>query len=132
MVTSDDVMAEINVTPFSDILLVLLVIFMILAALVTPAGFRKQIAAGDDPWPPPPITTVNSVDVLVSAKNRIVVDGRPSDLARIYVDMHALAVRYGRIHIALTADARSTYGVIIRILDAAKLAGLDDVGFVSS
>jgi biopolymer transport protein ExbD len=33
-----DVMAEINITPFTDVLLVLLIIFMILAALAAPPG----------------------------------------------------------------------------------------------
>ena len=36
-------MAEINITPFTDVLLVLLIIFMILAALVTPPGFEKEL-----------------------------------------------------------------------------------------
>jgi biopolymer transport protein ExbD len=35
----DAVMAEINITPFTDVLLVLLIIFMILAARVAPPGF---------------------------------------------------------------------------------------------
>ena len=39
----DEVMAEINITPFTDVLLVLLIIFMILAALVTPPGFQKNL-----------------------------------------------------------------------------------------
>ena len=32
----------------------------------------------------------------------------------------------------IVADAKAPYGIIIRILDAAKIAGLDDVGFVTS
>ena len=39
-----EVMAEINITPFTDVLLVLLIIFMILAALVAPPGFRERTA----------------------------------------------------------------------------------------
>jgi biopolymer transport protein ExbD len=34
--------------------------------------------------------------------------------------------------VSITADAKAPYGVIIRILDAAKEANLDDVGFVTS
>ena len=45
----DDVMAEINITPFTDVLLVLLIIFMILAALVTPPGFQKELPNNNDP-----------------------------------------------------------------------------------
>ena len=39
----EEVMAEINITPFTDVLLVLLIIFMILAALVAPPGFEKEL-----------------------------------------------------------------------------------------
>jgi biopolymer transport protein TolR len=45
----DNVMAEINITPFTDVLLVLLIIFMILAALVTPPGFQKDLPNHSDP-----------------------------------------------------------------------------------
>jgi len=37
-----EVMAEINITPFTDVLLVVLIIFMILAALVAPPVSRKN------------------------------------------------------------------------------------------
>ena len=36
-------MAEINITPFTDVLLVLLIIFIILAAIVVPPGFEKEL-----------------------------------------------------------------------------------------
>ena len=48
----DEVMAEINITPFTDVLLVLLIIFMILAALITPPGFQKQLPDKSDNSPP--------------------------------------------------------------------------------
>jgi biopolymer transport protein ExbD len=35
-------------------------------------------------------------------------------------------------HVSIIADAKAPYGIIIRILDAAKNAGLEDVGFVTS
>jgi biopolymer transport protein ExbD len=40
--------------------------------------------------------------------------------------------RKGDKHVSLTADVKAPYGTIIRILDAAKVAGLEDVGFVTS
>lgn len=44
-VLEDGIMAEINITPFTDVLLVLLIIFMILAALVAPPGAARVYAA---------------------------------------------------------------------------------------
>ena len=126
----DAVIAEINITPFTDVLLVLLIIFMILAALVAPPGFEKQLPRAGAP--PSKTTASRAIDVVVSERNAIFVDGRPSSAARIYADLLETVRRRGKLHVALTADVKSSYGTIIRVLDAAKIAGLDDLGFVSS
>ncbi|HUA09627.1 MAG TPA: biopolymer transporter ExbD [Candidatus Acidoferrales bacterium] len=126
-----DVMAEINITPFTDVLLVLLIIFMILAALVTPPGFEKEL----------PNTNNNQsqqqnqhkdIEVVVNAKGVIYVDGTRTDTTGIYRVMALTRIKRGNKHVSVTADTKAPYGVIIRILDAAKEAGLEDVGFVTS
>ncbi len=128
----DEVMAEINITPFTDVLLVLLIIFMILAALITPPGFQKQLPDKSDTAPPTVQTKSRSIEVLVNDKGRIFVDNKESDVNRIYADMGDVAKRRGHIHVSLAADVKAPYGIIIKILDAAKIAGLEDVGFVTS
>ena len=128
----DEVMAEINITPFTDVLLVLLIIFMILAALVTPPGFQKQLPDKSDNSPVTVRTKAKSIEVLVNDKGRIFVDNKESDVAHIYADLGDVARKRGRLHVSLAADIKAPYGVIIKILDAAKIAGLDDVGFVTS
>jgi len=128
----DEVMAEINITPFTDVLLVLLIIFMILAALITPPGFQKQLPDKSDNSPPTVVQKNKSIEVLVNEKGRIFVDNKESDVTHIYSDMIDVAKRRGRLHVSLAADVKAPYGIIIRILDAAKIAGLTDVGFVTS
>ena len=64
----DEVMAEINITPFTDVLLVLLIIFMILAALITPPGFQKQLPDKSDNSPPTVVQKNRSIEVLVNDK----------------------------------------------------------------
>jgi biopolymer transport protein TolR len=130
--SDDEVMAEINITPFTDVLLVLLIIFMILAALVAPPGFEKQLPDKSNPAPSQPQKKTDSIDVLVNDTGVIYVDGKRSDTTRIYTDMLDVRRRKGDKHVSLTADVKAPYGTIIRILDAAKIAGLEDVGFVTS
>ncbi|HEX3466954.1 MAG TPA: biopolymer transporter ExbD, partial [Candidatus Elarobacter sp.] len=60
----DAVMAEINITPFTDVLLVLLIIFMILAALVAPPGFEKQLPDSNDNPPPLQQHKTDNIEVL--------------------------------------------------------------------
>ncbi|MGD1065348.1 MAG: biopolymer transporter ExbD [Vulcanimicrobiaceae bacterium] len=128
----DQVMAEINITPFTDVLLVLLIIFMILAALVAPPGFEKQLPNSDNSPPQQQQKKTDDIEVLVNEKGVIFVDGKKTDDTHIYGDMEAVRRSKGNKHVALTADVKAPYGTIIRILDAAKIAGLNDVGFVTS
>ncbi len=129
-----EVMAEINITPFTDVLLVLLIIFMILAALILPPGFEKQLPNRCEPrCTSPAHVQPRSIDVVINAKGAIFVDGRSSDVRRVYADLASVAKRHGaHTHLSLIGDLRAPYAVVMRILDAAQRAGLDDVGFVTS
>jgi biopolymer transport protein ExbD len=128
----DQVMAEINITPFTDVLLVLLIIFMILAALVAPPGFEKQLPNSDNSPPQQQQKKSDDIEVLVNDKGVIFVDGTKTDSQGIYRVMTITAIKRPHKHVSITADTKAPYGVIIRILDAAKEAGLEDVGFVTS
>jgi len=128
----DEVMAEINITPFTDVLLVLLIIFMILAALITPPGFQKQLPNKSNPNQVNTDDKRKTIEVDVNDRGVIFVDGQRSTEQSIYNDMAEVERRRGNLHVSIVADAKAPYGLIIRILDAAKLAGLEDVGFVTS
>jgi biopolymer transport protein ExbD len=132
-----EVMAEINITPFTDVLLVLLIIFMILAALSAPPGFQKQLPKKNTS--PQNITKsqlIHSIDVEVTAKNRIYIDGKPVSSENLYqvmsntIAFHRTHPGYNT-HVSLLADLDASYNTIIKILDAARQAGDDDVGFVT-
>jgi biopolymer transport protein ExbD len=128
----DQVMAEINITPFTDVLLVLLIIFMILAALVTPPGFQKQLPDKSDNSPITQQKKQDNIEVLISDKGVIYVDNKKSDATHIYADMAEAKREKGDKHVSLTADIKAPYQSVITVLDAARINGLDDVGFVTS
>ena len=134
-----DVMAEINITPFTDVLLVLLIIFMILAALAAPPGFQKELPkSNQDKNKVTQHQLHYQIQVFVTAQNRIFVDGHPTTVNGVYSAIDG-AVRYHKAHaaqgylthISLIADSAAKYDTIIKILDAARAAGDDDVGFVT-
>ncbi len=124
-------MAEINITPFTDVLLVLLIIFMILAALSAPPGFEKQLGKSSNA-PSTPNNNHNNIEVDVNSRGVILVDGTRANDVTIYSVLADDIRRRGKKHISIIADAKAPYGIIIRILDAARAAGTDDVGFVTS
>ncbi len=128
----EEVMAEINITPFTDVLLVLLIIFMILAALVAPPGFEKELPNKNTNNHVDQNKNKNDIEVDVNNKGVIFVDGTKTDETGIYRVMYDASKKKPHHHVAIVADAKAPYGIIIRILDAAKNAGLEDVGFVTS
>ena len=128
----EEVMAEINITPFTDVLLVLLIIFMILAALVAPPGFEKQLPNRNPNSQTNFNKNKNNIEVDVNNKGVIYVDGTKTDQVGVYRVIYDASKRKPHHHVDIIADAKAPYGVIIRILDAAKNAGLEDVGFVTS
>ena len=127
-----EVMAEINITPFTDVLLVLLIIFMILAALSAPPGFEKQLGRTSNNPTNTPQNNHNNIEIDVSGRGLILVDGTKADAKTIYNVLETDIRKRGKKHISIIADAKAPYGIIIRILDAARAAGTDDVGFVTS
>ena len=133
-----DVMAEINITPFTDVLLVLLIIFMILAALAAPPGFQKQLSKKNNQ--PQTLTKQqlqHQIEIQVTAQNRVYIDGKLVPMSGLY-DTMSTTIAFHRAHanqgytthVSLIGDADSSYNTIIKILDAAREAGDDDVGFV--
>jgi biopolymer transport protein ExbD len=127
---NDATMAEINVAPFTGLLLVLLVVFVLLKSVVTPAGFQRKIpgcgcmhiAKG----------TPNRISISANVDGRVFVNGVRTDVEKIYPLLRKLAQKRGSPHVSVTADTDLDYGIIIRILDATRSAGLEDVGFVTS
>lgn len=127
----DDTMAEINVTPFTDVLLVLMIIFILLAAIALPPGFQRSLpnrcmpaCTGHPPKHP-------SIEVAIAPNGTIFVDTRPTSEASLYGVLASAARRDFKTKVNLTGDGRAPYGSIVRTLDAAKAAGLDDITFVT-
>jgi biopolymer transport protein ExbD len=104
---------------------------MILAALVTPPGFEKELPNHSNNTSQNQ-NQHNDIEVVVNAHGVIFVDGQRTDTQGIYRVMTLTRIKRGNKHVSVTADTKAPYGVIIRILDAAKEAGLEDVGFVTS
>ena len=129
---SDDVMVEINITPFTDVLLVLLIIFMILSSFTAPPGFQKSLPNRGTTTITDQKLKVKTIEVSVNAAGVIRIDDHRTTQQAMYRDLQSVVARRGRLHVSIIADAKAPYGVIIRVLDAAKLAKLDDVGFVTS
>ena len=124
------VLSETNITPFTDVLLVLLIIFMILAALVVPPGFEKRLDKCNC-TAPRIVRHVEPLVVTVRKDGAIFVGSRQTDERGVY-PMLARAIAPNVLRpIRLAEDTTSPYRLAIRVLDAAKAAGASNVTLAS-
>lgn len=127
--TDDAVLSEINITPFTDVLLVLLIIFMILAALVVPPGFEKRLDNCN--CIAPSARHVEPLVVTVRKDGAIFVGAQRTDESGVYLELERAIGKNVSRPIQLVEDAKSPYRLAIRVLDAAKRAGAPNVTLVS-
>lgn len=124
-----DEFAEINVTPFTDVLLVLLIIFMLLATLVAPAGFERSLSCHCGHQAA--IVPSAQAELVIARNGRMSLDGRAVDERSVYPALSALRASHRRIALSIYGNQETAYGYIIRAMDAAKAAGITDVTFVT-
>ena len=123
-------MAEINVTPLVDVMLVLLIIFMVTAPLLVtgvPIDLPDSRAGALD-------QQAESVQVSIDAAGQLTIDETPvtdaelpAQLARIVAEP---APEEGR-RIYLRADKALDYGRVMRVMGELNRAGLNRVALVS-
>ena len=123
-------MAEINVTPFVDVMLVLLIIFMVTAPLLVagvPIDLPESRAGALDQQAEP-------VQIAIDRDGRITIDEVAVDEAALPARLASIAAApqpaEGR-RIYLRADRTLDYGRVMRVMGELNRAGLNRVALVS-
>ncbi len=113
------IMSEINITPLTDVMLVLLVIFMVTTPLMMASSFKVKL---------PKAVTADAeagkgVIVSVSATGQINIDGRDTPLDGLYDGLKKAMERSTDKIVIVKADGATRNWVVVKILDTAKMAG---------
>lgn len=121
--------AEMNITPLIDVMLVLLVIFMIAAPILSrpiPLDLPSMARGQEQPKPAKPLT------LRIDATGDLFVDGRPMPLSALPSVLEAEHVRAGAQVLPLQMDVngQADYQTVAQVIAAAKNAGLDNIRFL--
>ena len=119
-------MAEINVIPLVDVVLVLLVIFMVTAPML----YRGM----DINLPRSVSNTIKPeerVVLTVERDRRVYVDKEPVPLAKLQQKMDALHRKNPAVSVFLRADQDVPYGTVVQVMDSIKKAGIVKLGMVT-
>jgi len=121
-------MADINVTPFVDVMLVLLVIFMVTAPMLTvgvqvdlPKTKATAIAGSDEP-----------LAVSIDAEGVIYVQDTPMELAKVIPRLKAISQNNPDVRIFVRGDASVDYGRVMEVMGVLNAAGFSRVAMITS
>ena len=120
-------MAEINMIPLIDVMLVLLVIFIITAPLLTHAVKVDLPQASSAPSPPKPET----ISLSIKADGSVFWNAEPVAPDAWQARMREAARQTPQPEIHLRADGELAYKHVVRIMSDAARAGLTKIGFVT-
>ena len=118
-------LAEINVTPLVDVMLVLLIIFMVTAPMMT-RGIDIDLPrakSGSD-------ATEDRITVSIDSERRVFLNDSPVNINLLQERVQPLA-RRGSAFVFLRADATVPYGFVMQVIDQVKGAGVEKVGLVT-
>ncbi len=120
--------SDINITPYIDILLVLLIIFMV----VTPV--RQLDLKVKVPQPPPEPQAAAPPDVIVVSigeSARIAINQIPTDISVLGSKLRELYQARWNKNMFISASPRLPYGDVVKVIDISKGAGVGDIGLIS-
>ncbi len=120
-------MSEINVTPFVDVMLVLLIVFMVTAPLLT-AGVQvdlPQSRAAGLPGQDEPLAVTIAADGTIHLQNAAV------EMAQLAPRLLAITQENRDVRIFIRGDRNLVYGRIMEVIGTVNAAGFTRVALVS-
>jgi biopolymer transport protein TolR len=120
-------MAEINVTPFVDVMLVLLIVFMVAAPLLTvgvpidlPQTQAKQMEGDSQP-----------ITVSIKKDGKIYLQDAEVDADKLVSTLQAMAKNGLDERVFVRGDKEADYGTIMRVMGRLNSAGYKKIGLVT-
>jgi biopolymer transport protein ExbD len=120
-------MAEINMVPLIDVMLVLLVIFMVTAPLLTHAVKIDLPNAASQPN----LTRLDHVSLAIDATGKTWWNGEPVGRPELATRLAGAAAQSPQPELHLRAARTVAYQAVAEVMAAAARAGLTRIGFVS-
>ncbi len=116
----DDVIGDINVTPFVDIVLVLLIIFMVTSTYIVRASIEVDLpkaASGGE-------SVKSTLNVVLTKEGQVLLNGEASTPEKLADFVKAEKVKDKDLQAVIAADKGVEYGEVMKIIDIVKINGV--------
>ncbi len=116
----DEPISAINIVPFVDIILVVLIIFMVTTPLIMKPSININLpkaGAGDE-------TTPSELSISISKDGSLALNGKPSDETSVNAYAKELATKRPDVQAIISADKDVPHGRVVGVIDAVKSGGV--------
>ncbi len=125
--SNNSFMSDINVTPFVDVMLVLLIIFMVTAPMMTQGVDVALPEATAEPLPAEKEKLIISID----NQTTVFINDVPVTVDDLNEKLKRIMNNRSDREVYLKADKDIPYGTVVRVMSEIKLAGVEKLGMVT-
>ena len=122
-------MAEMNIVPLVDVVLVLLIIFMVVAPQMNSGGPPVDLPKTDQA--PKRDAGGRQILVAIERSGSIWIDNDQVASDRFYESLQEMSERRGEWKVVIKGDSRLTFGQVKQAMLVADAAGFKDVGLIA-
>ena len=117
----DEAIAEINIVPFVDIILVVLIIFMVTTPLIMKPSIKVKLpkAASSEK------TTPSQFNITITSKGAFLLNGKIAVIDEIAKYAKEQAAKSPDTQAIISADEAAMHGSLMSVIDAVKSQGIE-------
>ncbi len=125
--SDNDFMSDINVTPFVDVMLVLLIIFMVTAPMMI-QGVNVDLPKATAK---PLKTNEEQLIISVDLDGSVYINEQQVKVAGLTTQLRAILEHFENKNVYLRADKQVPYGIVVNVMSKIKQAGVDNLGMIT-
>ena len=116
-------MAEINITPFTDVVLVLLIIFMIATPFIYQSSMKVQL-----PQATKSAETSRDVIIIINAEGGVFLDDARIELDALKDKLKTMVQKNPDLSVIINGDKNVRYDAVIQVMDVLTQSGVKNPG----
>ena len=119
--------SEVNLTPMLDVVFIMLIFFIVTASFVKEAGIdisRPSAATAER-------KERGNILVAITENNQIWIDRRQVDPRALRANIERMHAENPQGSVVIQADEKSENGLLVKVMDAARLAGVTNVSLAA-
>lgn len=116
----DEVIAEINVVPFVDIVLVLLITFMLTSSAIVKASFAVELPTAASAGS----AVSSTLNVVIDTQGKLYLDGAETTQEELGAFVARASWKDKDLQAVISADKRVAYEHVVRVIDTVKSNGV--------